>query len=63
MEQILKCRQCDKSFTGQYEIYCSKECQNIVQAQIDAWTYSGAWLKDLSALTNSIAAQQKAQSL
>jgi hypothetical protein len=58
MEHILNCHQCGNSFLGQWEKYCSTGCKNIVQAQVDAWTYSGAWLNDLSALTGAIATQQ-----
>ena len=61
MEHHLTCQQCGNSFFGQYEKYCSIGCKNIVQAKIDAWTYSGAWLNDLSSLTNGIAAQQVEQ--
>lgn len=63
MDETLTCHQCGNSFVGQYnganfDKYCSSECKHIVQAQVDAWTYSGAWLSDLSALTGAIAAQQ-----
>jgi hypothetical protein len=66
MDETLTCHQCGNSFIGQYnganfDKYCSTACKNIVQAQVDAWTYSGAWLNDLSALTGAIAAQQKGQ--
>lgn len=62
MEHHLTCQQCGNSFFGQWEKYCSTDCKNIVQAQVDTWTYSGAWLNDLSALTGAIAAQQGQQS-
>lgn len=63
MDETLICQQCGQSFMGQYNgtrfaKYCSKECTDIVQEQVNAWTYSGDWLKDLSALTKGIAAQQ-----
>ena len=63
MDETFTCEQCGNKFVGQYNganfaKYCSKECGDIVQSKIDAWTYSGAWLNDLSALTGAIAAQQ-----
>ena len=61
MDENFICEQCGNKFVGQYNganfaRYCSKECKDIVQAKVNAWTYSGQWLNDLSALTNGIAA-------
>ena len=61
MDENFICEQCGNKFVGQYNganfaRYCSKECKDIVQAKVNAWTYSGQWLNDLFALTNGIAA-------
>ena len=63
MDETFKCKECGNDFVGDYNgsnfpLYCGEVCREAVDARQTAWMYSGQWLKDLSAVTAGIAAQQ-----
>jgi hypothetical protein len=67
MDETFNCKECGNDFVGAYNgsnfpLYCGKVCREAVDARETAWMYSGQWLKDLSAVTAGIAAQQGQQS-